>query len=103
MTIDSLFKFTLDTNSFKYTYFEISANVAPNRLYVSKATYPKERTTHIALLSMFQNIGFIVGPAIQAALSPIGEGNGKMPTTSKFHFDMYSACGYISLFSIPPT
>ena len=85
--------------TFTYAYiivqklFVVLANVAPNRLYVSKATYPKERTTHIALLSMFQNIGFIVGPAIQAALSPIGEGNGKMPTTSKFHFDMYSACG----------
>ena len=43
---------------------------------------------------MFQNIGFIVGPAIQAALSPIGEGKTKMPSTSGFHFDMYSACGY---------
>ena len=74
-----------------------TANVAPNRLYVSKATYPKERTTHIALLSMFQNIGFIVGPAIQAALSPIGEGSTKMPSTSAFHFDMYSACGYSNL------
>ena len=77
--------------------FYFVANVAPNRLYVSKATYPKERTTHIALLSMFQNIGFIVGPAIQAALSPIGEGSTKMPSTSAFHFDMYSACGYSNL------
>ena len=69
------------------------AILATYRLYVSKATYPKERTTHIALLHMFQNIGFLVGPALQAALSPIGEGSGKMPITSGFHFDMYSACG----------
>ena len=69
------------------------AILATYRLYVSKATYPKERTTHIALLAMFLNIGYIVGPALQAALSAIGEGSEKMPIASGFHFDMYSAYG----------
>ena len=58
-----------------------------------KRRIQKNETTNIALLYMFQNIGFIVGPALQAALSPIGEGSGKIPITSGFHFDMYSAYG----------
>ena len=69
-----------------------TANVAPNRYYVSKATFPSERTTHVAYLSLFQMIGFILGPAIQAALSPIGESGG-IADESSYVFDMYTACG----------
>ena len=36
------------------------------RYYVSLATRIEERTTHIALLSLFQTMGFIIGPGIQA-------------------------------------
>ena len=59
---------------------------------MSKATFPSERTTHVAYLSLFQMIGFILGPAIQAALSPIGESGG-IADESSYVFDMYTACG----------
>ena len=38
------------------------------RYYVSTSTLISERTTHIALLSLFQTIGFILGPGIQVPL-----------------------------------
>ena len=83
-----MFKFAL----FLYIPFGKLANIASNRLYVAKATRPHERVTHIALLSLFQTLGFVLGPAIQSALSPIGEKKA-IPDESTFHFDMYAACG----------
>ena len=68
------------------------ANIAPNRLYVAKATKPSERMTHISLLSLFQTLGFVLGPGMQAALSPIGE-KSEIPENSSLHIDMYAACG----------
>lgn len=65
---------------------------AASRSYVSKATYISERTTHIALLSLFQTLGFVLGPAIQAALTPIGE-TGYIIKESTFVIDMYTATG----------
>ena len=65
---------------------------AASRSYVSKATYENERTTHIALLSLFQTLGFVLGPAIQAALTPIGE-TGYISKGSAFVVDMYTATG----------
>ena len=62
------------------------------RSYLSKATYESERTTHIALFSLFQTLGFIMGPAIQAALTPIGE-EVIISKESTFVFDMYTATG----------
>merc|ERR1719320_1111984 len=41
------------------------------RYYVASATLISERTTHIAILSLFQTLGFIMGPGIQAALTPL--------------------------------
>ena len=35
------------------------------RYYISSATLISERTTHISLLSLFQTLGFIMGPGIQ--------------------------------------
>ena len=49
--------------------------------------------THISLLSLFQTLGFVLGPGMQAALSPIGE-KSEIPDESTFHVDMYAACGY---------
>jgi MFS-type transporter involved in bile tolerance (Atg22 family) len=43
----------------------ISGINAPCRTYLSKATYESERTTHVALFSLFQTMGFILGPAVQ--------------------------------------
>ena len=51
----------------------------------------------MGMLSLAQLLGFIIGPAIQASLSPIGEkplGEGPISAESTFHFDMYTACGY---------
>ena len=38
------------------------------RYYVSSATLISERTTHTSFLSLFQTIGFILGPGIQVLL-----------------------------------
>lgn len=65
---------------------------AASRSYVSKATYESERTTHISLLSFFQTLGFVLGPAIQSALTPI-EAMVYVEPESNFIFDMYTATG----------
>jgi hypothetical protein len=44
------------------------------------------------LFSLFQTLGFILGPAIQAGLTPIGEEHG-ISEDSVFIFDMYTATG----------
>ena len=61
------------------------------RGYIAASTYVSERTTHMAILSAFQSIGFVVGPGIQAALTPIkcGDLSGG-PTIS---FDMFTVAG----------
>lgn len=64
---------------------------AAARAYVSKVTTLSERTTHVALLSLFQTLGFIIGPALQSALTPIGE--KEIGDESQFVFDMYTATG----------
>jgi hypothetical protein len=38
------------------------------RYYISLSTRLSERTTHIAYLSLFQTVGFILGPAIQVVI-----------------------------------
>ena len=66
-------------------------------MYIAKTTTAEERAGKLGYLSLAQLLGFIVGPAIQSALSPIGEGPmlGEEPISndSTFHFDMYTACG----------
>ncbi|XP_047495445.1 major facilitator superfamily domain-containing protein 8-like isoform X1 [Penaeus chinensis] len=46
-----------------------SANIAIIRSYIASSTTLKERTTAVALTSAAQGLGFIIGPAIQAALA----------------------------------
>ncbi|XP_059932754.1 major facilitator superfamily domain-containing protein 8 [Gadus macrocephalus] len=50
-----------------------AGNVAVVRSYVAGATSLKERTNAMANMSACQALGFILGPALQAALSFIGE------------------------------
>ncbi|XP_022526012.2 major facilitator superfamily domain-containing protein 8 [Astyanax mexicanus] len=50
-----------------------AGNVAVVRSYVAGATSLKERTSAMANMSACQALGFILGPALQAALSFIGE------------------------------
>ena len=46
-----------------------SAINAASRYYVTAATLLSERTTHIALFSLFQTVGFILGPGIMVSSS----------------------------------
>lgn len=50
-----------------------AGNVAVVRSYVAGATSLKERTSSMANMSACQALGFILGPALQACLSFIGE------------------------------
>ena len=64
---------------------------AASRGYISKVTTVEERTTHIAMISLFQTLGLILGPAFQAALTPIGE--KEISENSDIVLDMYTATG----------
>jgi len=71
-----------------------SANLAPSRAYIAGATFKHERTSHIAILSLCQALGFVIGPAIQAAVTPIGcDAHYQQGTIS---LDMYTIPGWIS-------
>ena len=84
------------------------------RSNVSSATLISERTTHITLLSLFQTLGFIIGPGVQvgtadgadflevsmtpclqAALTPIGPGD--VTAEGGLVFDMYTSTGMIGM------
>lgn len=49
-----------------------SANIAVCRSYVSAATTLKERTGSVSMMSLAQVLGFVIGPALQAAVTPLG-------------------------------
>ena len=51
------------TQSLASTFLLLAINAA-SRFYVTAATLLSERTTHIALFSLFQTVGFILGPGI---------------------------------------
>jgi len=71
-----------------------SANLAPSRSYIAGATFKHERTTHISILSLCQALGFVIGPAIQAAVTPIGCNEDYQAGT--ISLDMYTIPGWIS-------
>ena len=68
---------------------QCSAINAASRYYVSAATLLSERTTHIALFSLFQTVGFILGPGLMAALGFLGT-NG-FTDEGQIVFDMNTA------------
>ncbi|XP_037969233.2 major facilitator superfamily domain-containing protein 8 [Plutella xylostella] len=71
-----------------------SANIAVARAYMSAATLVEERTRAVAAGSLAQVLGFVVGPALQAAAAPLGPGS---PTDTGFlRLDMYTAAGWIN-------
>jgi MFS transporter, ceroid-lipofuscinosis neuronal protein 7 len=49
-----------------------SANIAVCRSYLSAATTVKERTNSVSMMSLAQVLGFVFGPALQAAVTPLG-------------------------------
>ncbi|XP_062371697.1 major facilitator superfamily domain-containing protein 8 [Sardina pilchardus] len=67
-----------------------AGNVAVVRAYVAGATSLKERTSAMANMSACQALGFILGPALQAALSVIGE-TGWSVDLIRLEFNMYTA------------
>ena len=71
-----------------------TANQAPIRAYIAGATFTHERSFHISILSLFQTIGFMIGPAIQAALTPVGCSEDYK--SGSLHLDMYTITGWLS-------
>jgi len=71
-----------------------TANQAPIRAYIAGATFKHERNMHISIMSLAQTIGFMIGPAIQSALTPIGCSDNYEPGSLKF--DMYTISGFVS-------
>lgn len=67
-----------------------AGNVAVVRSYVAGATSLKERTTAMANMSACQALGFILGPALQACLSFIGE-HGVTVKFIDLQLNMYTA------------
>lgn len=67
-----------------------AGNVAVVRSYVAGATSLKERTSAMANMSASQALGFILGPALQAALSFIGE-TGVSVNVIQLQVNMYTA------------
>ncbi|XP_072522983.1 major facilitator superfamily domain-containing protein 8 [Salminus brasiliensis] len=67
-----------------------AGNVAVVRSYVAGATSLTERTSAMANMSACQALGFILGPALQAALSFIGE-KGYFVEFIKLKLNMYTA------------
>ncbi|XP_059622358.1 major facilitator superfamily domain-containing protein 8 [Phlebotomus argentipes] len=72
-----------------------SSNIAVCRSYLSAATRLKERTGAVAMVSLAQVLGFVVGPAIQAAVTQLGEHGLIIPGV--FHLNMYTAAGWINV------
>ncbi|TNM93949.1 hypothetical protein fugu_002125 [Takifugu bimaculatus] len=67
-----------------------AGNVAVVRSYVAGATSLKERTSAMANMSACQALGFILGPALQACLSFIGE-KGITVKVIDLQLNMYTA------------
>ncbi|XP_064212479.1 major facilitator superfamily domain-containing protein 8 [Tribolium castaneum] len=73
-----------------------SANIAACRSYLSAATRVSERTTAVSMISLAQVLGFIVGPAIQAAVVPLGD-DGFWIIPNRLRLNMYTASGWINV------
>lgn len=69
----------------------VPANVAVARAYLSAATREEERTRAVSAVSLAQVLGFVAGPALQAAAAPLGTSD-----SSGLRFDMYSAPGLLN-------
>lgn len=66
-----------------------SANIAVCRSYISAATTLKERTNSVSMMSFAQVLGFVIGPALQAAVTPLGTDGFLFMNT--FTINMYTA------------
>ncbi|XP_046397086.1 major facilitator superfamily domain-containing protein 8 [Ischnura elegans] len=78
-----------------------SANIAVCRSYVSAATMVEERTSAISMVSLAQTLGFVIGPGLQAAVTPLGDRGYKLwegEGGKKISMNMYTASGWINVF-----
>ncbi|GLV43714.1 Cln7 [Carabus blaptoides fortunei] len=73
-----------------------SANIAVCRSYLSAATKISERTGAVSMVSLAQVLGFVIGPALQAAVVPLGD-IGVWLVPNKLKLDMYTAAGWINV------
>ncbi|KAK6640854.1 hypothetical protein RUM44_012552 [Polyplax serrata] len=73
-----------------------SSNMAVCRSYIAAATTLSERTKSVSMIAFFQVLGFIIGPGIQAGLSPLGDGDKYL--LSIIPLNMYTAAGWINVF-----
>ncbi|XP_043668192.1 major facilitator superfamily domain-containing protein 8 isoform X1 [Vespula pensylvanica] len=71
-----------------------SANVAVARSYLSAATKLSERTQAVSMITLAQVLGFVVGPGLQAAVTPLGD---KTIYFLSLPFNMYTMTGWINV------
>jgi len=72
----------------------LPANITLCRSYLSDSTRLAERTGAVSMVSLAQVLGFIVGPALQAVVTPLGEtGMSFLPG-----LNMYTAAGWLNVF-----
>ncbi|KAL7732400.1 hypothetical protein ACLKA6_004375 [Drosophila palustris] len=73
-----------------------SANIALCRSYLSAATRLSERTHAVSMVSLAQVLGFIIGPGLQALVTPLGR-HGHVWLWGAMHVNMYTASGWINV------
>ncbi|XP_062129736.1 major facilitator superfamily domain-containing protein 8 isoform X2 [Drosophila sulfurigaster albostrigata] len=73
-----------------------SANIALCRSYLSAATRLSERTHAVSMVSLAQVLGFIIGPGLQALVTPLGR-QGYIWLWGGMHVNMYTASGWINV------
>ncbi|XP_055528933.1 major facilitator superfamily domain-containing protein 8 isoform X2 [Wyeomyia smithii] len=73
-----------------------SSSIAVCRSYLSAATKLKERTAAVSMVSLAQTLGFIVGPALQGVVTPLGD-RGFSLFGSALYLNMYTATGWINV------
>lgn len=72
----------------------LTANITLCRSYLSDSTRLAERTGAVSMVSLAQVLGFIVGPALQAIVTPLGDkGLSYLPG-----LNMYTAAGWLNVF-----
>ena len=74
-------------------FFFVSGNIATIRSYVASATFMSERTSQMAMIQSYQALGFLIGPGIQAALTPLGCAEPRGEDEAYVSFDMFTATG----------
>lgn len=78
-------------------YLFYLANITLCRSYLSDATRLKERTGAVSMVSLAQVLGFIIGPALQAIVTPLGD-KGVTLIPGLITLNMYTAAGWINVF-----